>query len=147
MKNAKVAAFLSSEEEKEIIEAIRKAEKKTSGEIRVHIEASSKKDPVVRANEVFHLLKMDNTKEENGVLIYVATEDKTFAIYGDKGIDKAVPENFWDSTKDIIQEHFRKKEFKEGLVYGILEAGKELQDHFPWQHDDVNELPDEISKS
>ncbi|MCF8714001.1 TPM domain-containing protein [Joostella atrarenae] len=147
MKSSKVEAFLSSEEEKEIVNAIRKAEKETSGEIRVHIEASSKKDPLKRANEVFHMLKMDNTKDENGVLFYVATDDKTFAIYGDKGIDRAVPEGFWNSTKDIIQTHFRNNRFKEGLVEGILKAGVELQKHFPWQHDDVNELSDQISKS
>ncbi|MCM5661543.1 TPM domain-containing protein [Galbibacter mesophilus] len=147
MKKSKVEAFLTSEEENEIVEAIRQAEKETSGEIRVHIEASSKKDPLKRAYEVFHYLKMDNTKEENGVLIYVATADKTFAIYGDKGIDKLVPDDFWNSTKDIILAHFKKNQFKDGLVEGILRAGQELQAHFPWQHDDVNELPNEISKS
>ncbi|MCX2679409.1 TPM domain-containing protein [Galbibacter sp. EGI 63066] len=147
MKASKVEQFLSAKEEEEIIEAIRKAEKETSGEIRVHIEASSKKDPLDRAFEVFHLLKMDNTKDENGVLIYVATNDRTFAIYGDKGIDKVVPNGFWNSTKDIIQKHFQNKHFKDGLVEGILMAGKELKEHFPWQHNDINELPDEISKS
>ena len=143
---SKVEDFLSAQEEKEIIEAIRKAEKRTSGEIRVHIEPSAGKDSLHRAKEVFHWLKMDNTKEDNGVLIYVAVNDHKFAIYGDKGIDKVVPENFWNSTKDIIQDHFRKKQFKDGLVAGILKAGEQLETHFPWKHDDINELPDQISK-
>ncbi|MEL4306566.1 TPM domain-containing protein [Joostella sp. CR20] len=147
MKTSNVEAFLTSEEENEVVNAIRQAEKETSGEIRVHIEGTSKKTPLERAHELFHFLKMDNTKDENGVLIYVATNDKTFAIYGDKGIDKVVPKDFWNSTKDIIQNHFRNKRFKDGLVEGILKAGEELQKHFPWQHDDVNELPDQISKS
>ncbi len=90
---------------------------------------------------------MDNTKEENGVLIYVAVNDKKFCIYGDRGIDKVVPEKFWDTTRDIIESHFKKGEFKQGLIEGILKAGKELETHFPWRHGDVNELSNEISKN
>lgn len=143
---SKVEDFLSKKEEQEIIEAIRMAELNTSGEIRVHIERTSKTDPFNRALEVFHYLKMDNTKEQNGVLIYVAVEDKTFVIYGDKGINDRVPNDFWDSTKDLIQSHFKTGNFKQGLVEGILKAGIELQQHFPWTHGDTNELSDEISK-
>ena len=143
---SKVEDFLSKVEEDEIIEAIRIAELNTSGEIRVHIEKTSKKDAFDRALEVFHYLKMDNTKEQNGVLIYVAVEDKTFVIYGDKGINDVVPKDFWDSTKNIMQSHFKSSNFKQGLVDGILKAGKELEKHFPWEKGDVNELSDEISK-
>lgn len=95
-----VEDFLTPNEEAEIVEAIRKAEQKTSGEIRVHIEAHTDQDPYKRAMEVFHLLKMDNTKEANGVLIYIAVDDKTFVIYGDKGINDVVPFDFWNTTKD-----------------------------------------------
>tara|TARA_R110000868_G_scaffold285084_3_gene545571 strand:- start:219 stop:656 length:438 start_codon:yes stop_codon:yes gene_type:complete len=143
---SKVEDFLSKAEEDEIIEAIRIAELNTSGEIRVHIEKTSKIDAFDRALEVFHYLKMDNTKEQNGVLIYVAVEDKTFVIYGDKGINDVVPKDFWDSTKNIMQSHFKSSNFKQGLVDGILKAGKELEKHFPWEKGDVNELSDEISK-
>ena len=144
---SKVEAFLSVDEEQEIIEAIRTAEQNTSGEIRIHIENSSKLDAFNRAMEVFHFLKMDNTKQQNGVLIYVAVEDKTFVIYGDKGINDAVPENFWDTTKDVMQSHFKEGNFKLGLVEGVLKAGKELEEHFPWEQGDVNELSNEISKA
>lgn len=144
---SKVENFLTAEEEQEIIEAIRIAESKTSGEIRVHLERSTKIAPLDHAKEVFHWLKMDNTKEENGVLIYVAVEDHAFAIYGDRGIDSVVPHNFWNSTRDIIQTHFKKQQFKEGLVQGIMQAGRELQQHFPWNHGDKNELSDDISKN
>ena len=144
---SKVEDFLSKAEEEEIIEAIRVAELNTSGEIRVHIEKTSKTDAFNRALELFHYLKMDNTKEQNGVLIYVAVEDKTFVIYGDKGINDAVPENFWDTTKDVMQLHFKAGNFKQGLVEGILKAGKELEEHFPWEQGDVNELSNEISKA
>ncbi|WP_435414507.1 TPM domain-containing protein [Polaribacter aestuariivivens] len=143
---SKVEEFLSPAEEKEIISAIRVAEKNTSGEIRVHIEASSQKDHYERALEVFHLLKMDNTKDANAVLIYVAVNDKKFVIYGDKGINEVVPKNFWNTTKDIIQQNFKQGNFKQGIVDGILKAGEELQAHFPWQINDENELSNEISK-
>lgn len=143
---SKVEDFLTKDEEEEIIEAIRIAELNTSGEIRVHIEKTSKTDAFERALEVFHYLKMDNTKAQNGVLIYVAVEDKTFVIYGDKGINDVVPKDFWDSTKDIMQSHFKKGNFKQGLIDGILKAGKELETHFPWEKGDINELSDEISK-
>jgi len=143
---SKVEAFLTAEEEQEIVKAILMAEKNTSGEIRVHIEAHTRLDPMERAKEVFHLLKMDNTKDENGVLIYVAVNDKKFAICGDRGIDKVVPAGFWNSTRNAIQTQFKEQHFKQGIIDGILEAGKELEAHFPWQHGDENELSNEVSK-
>ncbi|PWG06189.1 TPM domain-containing protein [Polaribacter aquimarinus] len=143
---SKVEAFLTADEEQEIISAIRIAEKNTSGEIRVHIEATSKLEHSERALEVFHLLKMNNTKDENAVLIYVAVNDKKFVIYGDKGINNVVPKDFWDTTKNVILNHFKKGDFKQGIVDGILTAGSELKAHFPWQIDDENELSNEISK-
>lgn len=143
---SKIEDFLTANEEQEIIAAIRKAELNTSGEIRVHLEKSSQKDPFERAMEVFHLLKMDNTKLQNGVLIYVAVEDKTFVIYGDKGINDAVSSDFWDSTKNIMLSYFKKGDFKTGLIEGVLKAGQQLEQHFPWQHGDENELSNEISK-
>jgi uncharacterized membrane protein len=143
---SKVEGFLSAEEEQDIIDAIKNAEKNTSGEIRVHIEKTSKTDAYKRAMEVFHYLKMDETKLQNAVLIYVAIADKTFAIYGDKGINEVVSENFWNTTRDVIQQHFKSGNFKQGLVEGINEAGIQLKTYFPWLQDDTNELSDEISK-
>jgi len=143
---SKLEAFLSEEEEQEIVKAIRIAEQNTSGEIRIHIEKSTQIDAFNRAMDVFHFLKMDNTKLQNGVLIYVAVEDKTFAICGDKGINEVVLDDFWNSTRDIIQQHFKSGDFKQGLIEGIKEAGKQLKTYFPWQEDDTNELTDEISK-
>lgn len=143
---SKVEDFLSAEEEQEIVEAIREAELNTSGEVRVHIEKTTKLSPYERAMQVFHQLKMDNTKLNNGVIIYVAVEDRVFAIYGGKGINELVPDEFCDTTKNVIAGHFREGRYKQGLVDGILMAGKQLKQHFPWQDDDINELPDEISK-
>lgn len=143
---SKIEDFLSAEEEKAIIEAIRIAEKNTSGEIRVHLEKTSKIDVYERALEVFHLLKMDNTKLQNGVLIYVAVEDKNFVIFGDEGINNVVEDDFWETTKNIMQGHFKRGHFKQGLVDGILKAGKQLETYFPWETGDKNELPNTISK-
>lgn len=144
---SKVEDFLTKEEEQEIISAIKIAELNTSGEIRVHIEASSRKDDAFnRALEVFHSLNMNITKQQNAVLIYVAVEDHKFVIYGDQGINKVVPANFWDTTKNTMQNHFKEGNFKKGIVEGILKAGEELKTHFPWQTDDEDELSNEISK-
>ena len=142
---SEIEDFLTATEEQDIVAAIRKAEKNTSGEIRVHIEHSTKLDAFDRAKEVFHMLKMDNTKLQNGVLLYVAVTDRTFVIYGDEGINAVVPSNFWDTTRDTITYHFRQGDFKQGLIEGILKAGQELQKHFPYQEGDTNELPDDIS--
>ncbi len=142
----KVEKFLSESEEQEIVEAIRLAELNTSGEIRVHIEKTSNGDATNRALDVFFALKMDNTKLQNAVLIYVAVKEKTFVIYGDKGINEVVEKDFWNSTKDIIQSHFKSGDFKQGLVEGILKSGEQLKKYFPYDHLDINELSNEISK-
>lgn len=138
--------FLTSEEETEIIEAIRIAERNTSGEIRVHIEQNYNGDIFNHALEVFHFLKMDNTLQRNGVLIYVAVNNKSFVVYGDKGINEKVSENFWNSTRDKIQQHFKNGNFKQGLIDGVSKAGQELSEYFPWEHSDRNELDNTISK-
>ncbi len=143
---SQVEDFLTKEEEQEIVEAIRLAEKETSGEIRVHIEKTTSLDTFDRAKEVFHLLKMDATDLKNGVLIYLAVDDHSFVICGDKGIDDVVPEDFWDCTKDRMLVHFKNGNFKQGLIDGIARAGEQLQKYFPWQEGDNDELSNEISK-
>ena len=143
---SKVDHFLTKEEEQEIVQAIQIAEKNTSGEIRVHIEKSTSMDTFDRALEVFHLLKMDETQLKNGVLIYLAVENKSFVICGDEGINDLVENDFWDCTKDAMLLHFKKGNFKQGLVDGILRAGERLKTHFPYVEGDENELSNEISK-
>lgn len=142
----KIEKFLTAIEEQAVIEAIKIAELNTSGEIRVHLEKTAKGDVTNRALEVFFSLKMENTKLQNAVLIYVAVKDKTFAIYGDKGINDVVPTHFWDSTKNVMQSHFKEGHFKEGLVEGILKSGEQLKKFFPYTDLDINELTNDISK-
>lgn len=140
-----VHQFFTPEEKTSIGDAIREAELNTSGEIRVHVEGTCKIDVLDRAAHVFYQLKMDKTKLRNGVLFYLATNSRKFAIIGDQGINAVVPENFWQDIKEMMAVHFQKGEFAIGLAKGIKEAGEHLKKHFPYQSDDVNELSDEIS--
>jgi uncharacterized membrane protein len=142
-----VRDLLSSDDEHEVIEAIRLAEKETSGEIRVHIEKHSNADHFKRATEVFHELGMHATKQRNGVLIYLAMDDRQFVILGDEGINAVVGDDFWDIAKDAMQSHFKNAEFKRGLVDGIARAGEQLRRFFPWEEGDTDELSNEISRS
>lgn len=143
---SKVEDFLTQQEEQAIVEAIKEAENNTSGEIRVHIESTTDLDHYERALAVFDELKMHETEQKNGVLIYLAVADKSFVILGDEGINSIVETGFWDKTKDVMVAQFKKGDFKQGLIDGILSAGNELKKHFPWTADDTNELSNEISK-
>ncbi|MGL5112826.1 MAG: TPM domain-containing protein [Flavobacterium sp.] len=143
---SKVEKFLSKEDESAIVEAIRIAEKNTSGEIRVHLEETTSIDAYDRAMEVFHELNMDATELKNGVLLYLAVADKTFVICGDKGINDVVASDFWDCTRDAMVSQFKLGNYKQGLIDGILNAGEQLKKHFPWQEGGSNELSNEISK-
>ena len=141
----KASRFFTKEEQARIREAIMEAEKETSGEIRVHIESGVRGKVLDRAAWIFRKIGMHATEQRNGVLFYLALKNREFAIIGDKGINSKVPDDFWDKTKDLLQEHFRKGKFTDGLVEGILLAGKQLKQQFPYQKGDVNELPDDIS--
>jgi len=137
--------YFTKEEKEDITFAIKNAELDTSGEIRVHIENTCKGDARDQAAYLFNKLEMHKTELRNGVLFYLAVKNRKFAILGDMGINHKVPENFWDNIRDTMLDHFRENKFADGLVEGITMAGKQLKEHFPYQSDDVNELPDEIS--
>ena len=138
--------FFTDSQKAEITKAIQAAELNSSGEIRIHIEKACATENVLdRAAEVFVNLGMTNTAQQNGVLFYLSIDDRKFAVLGDKGIDKVVPNNFWESTKALLRTHFAQGFFTEGLVKGIHSAGEQLKHYFPYQSDDVNELPDDIS--
>jgi uncharacterized membrane protein len=143
---SKTEDFLTKKQEQHIIDAIVVAEQNTSGEIRVHIEEKSNKPPVERAQEVFNLLKMDETELKNGVLFYVCVQTKKFAIIGDKGINDKVSADFWETTKELVINHFKAGKPKKGLVEGILLAGENLKKYFPKAENDTNELTNEISR-
>lgn len=143
----KEKALISQEDQTKILAAIQSAEKNTSGEIRVHIEAHCPYDLMDRAADVFSFLEMHKTELRNGVLFYIALNDRVFAILGDAGINNKVSPYFWDDTKLKMQTLFKKGSFVDGLCLGIEEAGIQLSNHFPYSNSDVNELSDEISFS
>ncbi len=137
-------SIFSTEEQEQIAHAIGDAEKATSGEIRIAVEKYCKGDALERATSYFAELGMDKTAQRNGVLIYLANSDKKFAIIGDKGINKLVPSDFWETTKVAMKAHFSSGNLCEGLIAGISLAGEKLSLFFPNQNDDVNELPNEV---
>ena len=137
--------FFSPEEETRIIEAIRGAERASSGEIRVHVEVGAREPALKVAERVFAELDMHETEARNGVLILLAVDRREFAILGDEGINKVVPKDFWDEERDLMQHHFRRGDFATGIELAVEQIGRNLKKYFPYQTDDVNELPDEIS--
>ena len=137
--------FLSSEDEKLIVEAIKNAELATSGEVRLHIEKKCKIDPIERAQQVFGKLKMHKTQQRNGVIVYVATEDHKVVIWGDEGIHNKVGQNFWEEELALMISSFKQEAYAEGIAKAINDIGGKLKEHYPYQEDDVNELPDDIS--
>ncbi len=137
--------ILTKEDEDLIKSAIAEAENQTSGEVKVHIEPYCKTNAMQRATQLFNQLELYRTAARNGVLIYVAFKDHKFAILGDEGIHAKVGQNFWDSTKELMAEHFKSNLLVKGLCEGIKMAGEQLKVHFPYQSDDKNELSDDIS--
>lgn len=137
--------LFTKEDEKAIVDAIKEAELNTSGEVQVHIESHCKGNVLDRAARVFSILKMHKTKLRNGVLFYLAVKDHKYAILGDIGINQLTTDDFWDVIKDHMGEYFKKKELTKGICEGIRMAGEQLKSHFPYQDDDINELPDEVS--
>lgn len=141
----KPSQFFTQEQQKKITDSIKEAELNTSGEIRLHIESDCKEDILDRAAFLFKKLNMHKTELRNGVLFYLSVNDRKFAILGDAGINAVTKENFWDEIKETVIRHFKNDEYEEGLSKGIKMAGEALQEHFPYQKDDVNELSDDIS--
>jgi len=137
--------FITAEERDQIVKAIESAELNTSGEIRVHIESYCKKDPVGRAILIFNKLRMYETRERNGVLVYIAFKSRKLSIIGDSGINSMVPENFWNEVKEILASHLAKGELSAGLVKAIYLSGEKLKAYFPYKNDDINEQSNEIS--
>ena len=138
-------ALFNDEEQQRIRQAIERAEKNTSGEIRICVEKTCSEEPLDRAATYFFKLEMEKTQLRNGVLIYLAANDRKFAIIGDSGINQLVPADFWDKTKEAMLQCFKEGDLIQGLVTGIERAGKQLQRYFPILTGDRNELSDDIA--
>jgi uncharacterized membrane protein len=136
--------FLSKLEHDRIVQAIREAEAKTSGEIRVYIQRGKLDgDPLVAAQKKFHRLGMHKTPERNAILIFVAPRAHKFAVVGDKAIHEKCGEQFWQRLVEGMREHFRNEKFSHALTEAIEEAGKALAAHFP-KKSTPSQLSDEI---
>lgn len=137
--------FLSKVEHDRIVQAIRGAESKTSGEIRVFIQRGKlNADPLVAAQKKFHQLRMYKTRERNAVLIFVVPRAHKFAVVGDKAIHEKCGDDFWKRTVGGMRGHFQNEKFSHALVEGINEIGNVLAAHFPKTPGNVNESPDDV---
>ena len=143
---AKRKEFFSHNEQERIINAIRLAEQQTSGEIRVYTESRCRfVDPLDRAAEVFWGLKMDMTKDRNGVLVYVAMKDRQFAILADQGIHEKVGQAFWNEEVSVMKKHFSNALPADAIEAVVNDVGQALRTHFPFDRSsDKNELPDDL---
>ena len=138
---------LTPAEDAALVAAIGEAERQTSGEIRVHLEDTCPTpEPLDRAAQVFAELNMHKTAARNGVLFYLAWKSRQFAVVGDAAINAAVPDDFWETTKETVLEHFRGEKYVAGLERGIRMVGEQLKRYFPYDAaTDENELDDAIS--
>ena len=139
-------SLFSADESARIVEAIRGAEQRTSGEIRVFIESRCRfVDPLDRAAEIFWNLKMDHTVYRNSVLLYVAVKDHQFAIFADTGIHEKLGNDFWLKEVNMMSRHFREHHYLEAILLVINDIGNALHEHFPYDPNaDKNELPDDL---
>lgn len=136
--------FFSQQEARAVADAIARAESKTSGEIRVYVERFCKEDVLDRAAWLFGRLGMHKTRQRTGVLVYVAVESRKLAVIGDAGINASVPAGFWEEVKDLIVAGLKEGKMSQGLVAGVERLGEILQEKFPPEAGDRNELPDEV---
>lgn len=137
--------FLTTEELKRVRLAIGEAEKRTSGEIRVHLDDLIADNALDHAAFVFEELEMDRTKSRNGVLIYVSVVDRKVAVIGDSGINSKVDQGFWDDVLKLLVNAFRAGENSQGLVDAVALVGEKLSQFFPFEMGDDNELSNEVS--
>ncbi|MDB6015542.1 MAG: hypothetical protein JWR19_31 [Pedosphaera sp.] len=140
----KAKEFLNRLQHDEIVAAIRAAEKKTSGEIRVFISRQEPADPIAAAQQHFTRLGMNKTEEKNGVLIFVAPRVRRFAVIGDAGVHRRCGDGFWQEVAAEMSGHFKKEEFTRGILHGVHKAGELLAQHFPRRTGDRNELSDDV---
>ena len=139
-------SFFPEEDTRLIVKAIRQAEKSTSGEVCVFVESRcSWMDAIDRAGELFFRLKMNQTEQRNGVLVYVAMKDRQLAVFGDEGIHRKVGSEYWNRLVGEMLASFNKEDYAKGIAECVIQVGEALHTHFPFDRDtDKNELPDEI---
>lgn len=138
--------FFNETEKEQIVTAIRAAERRTSGEVRVFVESRCRYvDAIDRAVEIFFKLEMDETDDRNAVLLYVAMKDRQLAVFGDEGIHKKVGMEYWNREVGLLVSNFNNDNYAEGISKCVNDIGEALHYFFPFDNDtDKNELPDDI---
>ncbi len=138
--------FFTKEEREKILQEIKKAEMKTTGEIAVHLVRKTKGDIFEKGKEAFFKLGLYKTLRKNAVLFFISTAERKFAIIADEGIDKKVPENFWKDIALEMEKNFKEGNFAEGIINAIKMTGEKLSEYFPYEKTDINEITDEITE-
>lgn len=141
----KASTLFSEDQKKRMVQCIADAELMSSGEIRLHMEDRCKADPYERALQVFHQLNMHQTEQRNGVLLYIAVQDKKLAIVGDRGIHEVVQQIYWDKIIDHLKAAFKQGQYFDAIAAAIHDIGQQLKQYFPIKQNDRNELSNDIS--
>lgn len=138
--------FFTAEEKERILQAIRQAEMRTSGEVRLFVESRCKYiNALDRAKELFFELQMDKTVDRNANLVYIAMQDRQAAVFGDEGIHQKVGQKYWDEEINKMLLNFKDQHIVDGICQCITDIGDALHQHFPYDREtDKNELPDDI---
>jgi len=138
--------FFTDEEKQSIVDAVRIAEQRTSGEVRVFVESHCRYvNAIDRAVEIFENLQMQRTELRNATLVYVAIKDRQLAVYGDEGIHQKVGNEYWANEVMKMINAFNRDNIAEGIRQCVLNIGEALAMHFPYDRGtDKNELPDDI---
>ena len=137
--------LIPPEEQNRLLDKIARIEKRSSGEVRIHVTERRVKDPLETARETFTSLGMNATRRRNGVLVFLSLSSRTFAIVGDDGIDRVTPPGYWDGLRDTLAARFAAGEHCEGLLEILDRVEAVLSENFPYESGDVDELPDQIS--
>jgi uncharacterized membrane protein len=137
--------LIPPEEQNRLLDKIARIEKRSSGEVRIHVTDRRVKDPLEAARKTFTALGMTATKRRNGVLVFLSLPSRSFAIVGDEGIDRVTPPDYWDRLRDALAQRFAAGNFCEGLLEILDRVESVLLENFPYEKGDVDELPDDIS--
>jgi uncharacterized membrane protein len=128
-------------------QAVSDSERMHLGELRVAVEASLDLGPLLngqsprqRAEEVFSQLRVWDTAENSGVLLYINWADRDIEIVADRGISARVAQHEWEAICKVIEQSFRAGQFETGLLEGIRRITRLLAVHFPGASDNVDEL-------
>lgn len=144
-RSTKPAAFFTAEEQAQIVRAIEGAERETSAELKLVVVRRCGRNIGRKAESVFRKYRLDETAEHNAVLILLAPASRQFLIYGDEGIHEKVGQSFWDDVRELMQAHFQKDAFGEGLEAGIGRIGEKLKTYFPCTKEDINEIDNGVA--